>query len=251
MNMLSTMIIFEYPLNEKMRTWLRLESILRHLFNNTPLVGHSQLLFFLQMLSSLLDILERYDSRSDLLKALEIQQQKLSQWANLPGVDMPRLSQLQQQLSHCRRELLAASRLGQALREDPLLSTIRQRLITPGNGYSFDLPMLHYWLHQPPAGDHEQQITAWLATLQPLQRALKLYLNLLRQAVPFRQQQATQGFYKNKTEVGILLRLQLECQQKLFPQISAHKNCFAISFFAAPGNTEKIPEQLSFGLACC
>jgi cell division protein ZapD len=250
MNMLPTLTVFEYPLNEKMRLWLRLESILQHLFNHTPLVGHSQLLFFLQMLSSLLDILERHDSRSELLKTLEIQQQKLSQWANLPGVDMPRLSQLQQQLTSCRGELLAASRLGQALREDPLLSAVRQRLITPGNGYSFDLPMLHCWLHQPPEG-HQHQVTAWLATLQPLQRALKLYMSLLRQTVPFRQQQATQGFYKNKTEVGILLRLQLERQQNLYPQISAHKNCFAISFFPAPGNTEKIPEQLSFGLACC
>jgi cell division protein ZapD len=245
------MIIFEYPLNEKMRLWLRLEYLLQHLFNNHPFVGNSQLLFFLQMLSSLLDILERNDSRSDLLKSLEIQQQKLTQWANLPGVDMLRLNQLQQQLTSCQSELLAASRLGQALREDPLLSAIRQRLITPGNGYSFDLPMLHCWLYQRSENHHEQQITAWLATLAPLQRALKLYLSLLRQAVPFRQQQATQGFYKNKTEMGILLRLQLDRQQNLFPQISAHKNCFAISFFSAPGSAEKIPEQLFFGLACC
>lgn len=251
MNKLSTTIVFEYPLNEKMRIWLRLEYILQNIFNNSPVVETSHLLFFLYMLSSLLDILERNDSRSDLLKALEIQQLKLSHWVNLPGVDMPRLSQLQQQLTSCRIELLAASRLGQALREDPLLSVIRQRLITPGNGYPFDLPMLHGWLHQPTKAHHEQQITAWLATLQPLQGALKLYLSLLRQAVPFRQQQATQGFYKNKTEVGILLRLQLERQQNLYPQISAHKNCFAISFCSAPGSTEKIPEQLSFGLACC
>lgn len=250
MSNLSSNIIFEYPLNERMRIWLRIEYLLHHLFAYTTIPEIQRLLFLLHNISGLLDILERSDSRGELLKELERQQQKLSLWINTPGVDMARLEKLQQHLKTCAAELLASPRIQQSLREDLLLSAVRQRLISPGCGYPFDLPILQLWLHQKPEIQHEQ-VTGWLAAIDPLQRALKLYLSLLRQAVPFRQQQATQGFYRDKTAEGDLLRLQLTRQQNLFPQISAHKHHFAVHFLAYDQSPEKIPAQLSFGLACC
>ncbi|MEW9808901.1 MAG: cell division protein ZapD [Candidatus Symbiodolus clandestinus] len=249
MKQASSTTIFEYPLNEKIRMGLRLEYLLQHLFSPNPCTTDSQLLFFLQTLSVLLDILERYDARSDLLKALESQQQKLSHWSRQPGVDLSRLEQWQQQLSDSHNKLLAEARLGQILRDDPLLSAVRQRLLLPSNSYPFDLPLLHGWLQQPTT-QHNQQITTWLKFLKPLQQPLQLHLTLLRQTVTFVQHQAVQGFYKGRTDNGFLLRLQIAKHLKLYPQISAHKNYFVISFFTEIDRAEKLPEQFFFGLAC-
>jgi len=250
-NSASSSIIFEHPLNEKMRSWLRIEQRLQHLFNCNSLESKSQKLFFLHHLSNLLDILDRNDIRSDLMKDLERQQQKLAQWSDRPGVDMLRLDELQQQISHYITELMATPRLGQPLREDPFISSIRQRLLMPGGSYIFDVPVLHLWLHQSIV-KHREQVAGWLTAITALHNALKLQLTLLRQSTSFQQKQATQGFYKEKIEEERdLLRLQITQQQNIFPQISAHKNYFAIRFLYDYSSPEKIPADFSFGLTCC
>lgn len=74
-------------------------------------------LTFFRTLSDLLDVLERGEVRTELLKELERQQQKLLTW-----VDVPLIDQLRNQLKARAAALMAAQRLGQALREDRLIA---------------------------------------------------------------------------------------------------------------------------------
>ena len=245
-----THVLFEHPLNEKMRTWLRIEFLIQQLSGLLPIQDHTTALHFFRNVSDLLDVLERGEVRTELLKELERQQRKLQAWAEVPGVDNSRIDSLRQQLKHNSTVLMAAPRIGQFLREDRLVALVRQRLSIPGGCCSFDLPTLHIWLHMSQE-QRDIQVQSWLGSLEPLNQALSLILDLIRNSAPFRKQTSLNGFYQDNGEDADLLRLQLALADQLYPQISGHKSRFAIRFMPLDSEHGLVPERLDFELACC
>ncbi|AMO50556.1 cytoplasmic protein [Enterobacter sp. FY-07] len=245
-----THILFEHPLNEKMRTWLRVEFLLQQLSVHLPLSDHADALHFFRNVGDLLDVFERGDTRTELLKELERQQRKLQAWSDVPGVDLSRIEAVRQQLKASGAVLMSAPRIGQQLREDRLIGLVRQRLSIPGGCCSFDLPTLHMWLHLPQEM-RDAQIAVWLDSLTPLTQTLTLILDLIRNAAPFRRQTSLNGFYQDNGDDADLLRLQLSLEEQLYPQISGHKSRFAIRFMPLDSEHGVVPERLDFELACC
>ncbi|MCE0490564.1 cell division protein ZapD [Pantoea sp. Mb-10] len=247
---MSTPVLFEHPLNEKMRTWLRVEFLLNQLHDSVPISHSVSALGVFRCLSDLLDIFERGDMRTELLKELDRQQQKLRAWLDVPGVDEQAVKGLSQRLKQQSAELLSAPRMGQQLREDRLIALVRQRLSIPGGCCSFDLPGLHIWLHQPQAM-RDAQVNGWLDSLLPLRNSLSLILDLIRQSGVFRHQTSLNGFYQDNAEGADLLRLQLSLEEALYPQVSGHKSRYAIRFMPLDTERGEVPARLNFELACC
>ncbi|MFU0870574.1 cell division protein ZapD [Kluyvera sichuanensis] len=245
-----THILFEHPLNEKMRTWLRIEFLTEQLNANLPIRDHASALHFFRNVGDLLDVFERGDIRTELLKELERQQRKLNAWSEVEGVDLTRIDALRQQLKNSSSILMAAPRVGQFLREDRLIALVRQRLSIPGGCCSFDLPTLHIWLHSK-QHQRDTQVDTWLESLAPLNQALSLILDLVRNSAQFRKQTSLNGFYQDNGEDADLLRLKLEITSQLYPQISGHKSRFAIRFMPLDSEHGLVPERLDFELACC
>lgn len=119
-----THVLFEHPLNEKMRTWLRIEFLIQQLSINLPIADHAGALHFFRNISDLLDVFERGEVRTELLKELERQQRKLQAWVEVPGVDQDRIEALRQQLKSAGSVLISAPRIGQQLREDRLIALV-------------------------------------------------------------------------------------------------------------------------------
>lgn len=247
---MSTEVLFEHPLNEKMRTWLRIEFLIQQLNALLPLHDCARTLCFFRNIGDLLDIFERGEIRSEILKELARQQRKLLSWSEVPGVDQQRIESLRNQLENCSSILMAAPRMGQLLREDRLIALVRQRLNIPGGCCSFDLPTLHLWLHLP-AEHRDKQVAYWLASLSPIQQALDLILDIIRHSVPYCKQTSLNGFYQNNSDEADLLRLKLDTREPIYPQISGHKNRFAIRFMPVDAEHGIVPERLDFELACC
>lgn len=245
-----THILFEHPLNEKMRTWLRIEFLTEQMNANLPLRDHASALHFFRNVGDLLDVFERGDIRTELLKELERQQRKLNAWSEVPGVDISRIDALRQQLKNSSSILMAAPRIGQFLREDRLIALVRQRLSIPGGCCSFDLPTLHMWLHAKQS-QRDTLVESWLASLEPLNQALALILDLVRNSAQFRKQTSLNGFYQDNGDDADLLRLKLDLVSQLYPQISGHKSRFAIRFMPLDSEHGSVPERLDFELACC
>lgn len=248
--MMSTQILFEHPLNEKMRTWLRIEFLIQQLQVSLPITETSNALHFFRNIGDLLDVFERGEIRTDILKELERQKRKLLSWSEVPGVDMQRIDTLRNQLKECGSVLMSAPRIGQFLREDRLIALVRQRLSIPGGCCSFDLPTLHIWLHLPQE-ERDKQVSSWLNSLQPVRQSLDLLLDIIRNSAPFRKQTSLNGFYQDNGDDADLLRLQLNLAHQLYPQISGHKSRFAIRFLPLDSENGTIPERLDFELACC
>ena len=231
---MQTQVLFEHPLNEKMRTWLRIEFLIQQLTVNLPIVDHAGALHFFRNVSELLDVFERGEVRTELLKELDRQQRKLQTWIGVPGMDQSRIEALIQQLKAAGSVLISAPRIGQFLREDRLIALVRQRLSIPGGCCSFDLPTLHIWLHLPQA-QRDSQVETWIASLNPLTQALT----------------SLNGFYQDNGGDADLLRLNLSLDSQLYPQISGHKSRFAIRFMPLDTENGQVPERLDFELACC
>lgn len=247
---MSTQVLFEHPLNEKMRTWLRIEFLIQQLESALPVNDSSSALHFFRNTGDLLDVFERGEIRTDILKELERQQRKLLSWSEVPGVDMQRIDSLRSQLKERGNVLMSAPRIGQFLREDRLIGLVRQRLSIPGGCCSFDLPTLHVWLHLP-QNQRDEQIALWLESLQPVKKSLDLLLEIIRHSAPFRKHTSLNGFYQDNGDDADLLRLHLDLTDRLYPQISGHKSRFAIRFLPLDSERGTIPERLDFELACC
>ncbi len=245
-----TPVLFEHPLNEKMRTWLRIEFLIQQLSSRPTIASYADALHFFRNTGDLLDVLERGEVRTDLLKELERQQRKLQTWAEVPGVDQQRIEALRQQLKLSGSTLISAPRIGQFLREDRLIGLVRQRLSIPGGCCGFDLPTLHIWLHMPQKY-RDEQVAKWLASLTPLMQSLELILDLIRNSAPFRKQTSLNGFYQDNGDDADLLRLRLDLANQLYPQISGHKSRFAIRFLPLDSEHGIVPERFDFELACC
>lgn len=247
---MTTDVLFEHPLNEKMRTWLRIEFLTQQLSGAQIIADHAGALHFFRNAGDLLDVFERGEVRSELLKELDRQQRKLQAWEEVPGVDRDRIDSLRHQLKTCASVLMSAPRIGQLLREDRLIALVRQRLSIPGGCCSFDLPTLHIWLHLPQS-QRDAQVEIWLRSLDPLLQALSLILDLIRNSAQFRKQTSLNGFYQDNAEGADLLRLRLPLVDELYPQVSGHKSRFAIRFLPLDSENGLVPERLDFELACC
>ncbi|WP_279049271.1 cell division protein ZapD [Cedecea davisae] len=247
---MNTQVLFEHPLNEKMRTWLRIEFLIQQLQAALPIDESAKALHFFRNIGDLLDVFERGEVRTEILKELGRQQRKLLSWSEVPGVDMQRIDSLRGQLETCGSVLMAAPRLGQLLREDRLIALVRQRLSIPGGCCSFDLPTLHIWLYLPQE-QRDAQVSLWLNSLEPVKQSLDLLLDIIRNSAPFRKQTSLNGFYQDNGDDADLLRLHLALNDQLYPQVSGHKSRFAIRFLPLDSEHGLVPERLDFELACC
>ena len=105
--------------------------MIQQLTVNLPIVDHAGALHFFRNVSELLDVFERGEVRTELLKELDRQQRKLQTRIGVHGVDQSRIEALIQQLKAAGSVLISAPRIGQFLREDRLIALVRQRLSIP------------------------------------------------------------------------------------------------------------------------
>jgi cell division protein ZapD len=93
-------ILYEFPFNERIRTYLRLEHLFRRL---TQLVARDHALdhhYALSTIFEVMDVAARADLKSDLLKDLEKQRQVLNGYRGNPVISERALDGIVGQLDH-------------------------------------------------------------------------------------------------------------------------------------------------------
>ncbi len=250
-------LIFEQPLNERMRTFLRLDFLYNQaLFHNeTPSQWGSR-----AAMSSLLDILAittRSDTRSDVLKELERHLATLSEYQSKPGVDDSRLRTVMSNLVRLRTDLLGSGSVFlQPLRDSEFLNAIKHRSAIPGGTCEFDLPDYFYWLSQPTEA-RMHAFGQWLGMLRPLCDTIAELLWLTRQSGRAREETAQAGVFHitfDRDSPSQLLRISLPSSLGLYPEISgSHYRC-SIRFLAWNGLASRSTQaegDVRFMLSCC
>ncbi len=248
---------FEQPLNERLRTFLRLEFLYRQLRSHLEQKSTWGSRAVLSGMLDIIAILSRGDVRSDVLKELERQLELYDQLQNQPQVDDRRLKSVLRNL-HTHREQLIG--LGPQylfpLRENEFLNAVKHRSAIPGGTCEFDLPDFTHWLNQPyerRRGDIEQ----WLHALQALCESVAELLWLMREAGQSTRPTATNGVYQHNLQRRSnksLLRVGLPGDAAIYPEISASRHRFTIRFMQWSGIDSR-PVQVSgnvkFDLQIC
>lgn len=250
------MILYEYPFNERIRTWLRLE----HLFDRcSTLVTRPDALdhhFALVTLFEILDVATRSDLKSEIMRDLEKQKQLLNSYRGNPAVSEKMLDQTIRQASTCFSQLEQMNgKLGQSLIDNDWLMGIRSRISIPGGTCEFDLPAYFAWQHLSQAR-RQQDMTRWTGALQPVADGIKLLLSLLRSTGHSQKMTALQGQFQQNLPQGKtfqLLRLQIAKEAAAIPEISANRLIVAVRMMQqdADGHLSLRPVDTDFELTLC
>jgi cell division protein ZapD len=231
-------IRYEHPLNERIRTLMRLEDLYaRAIFfarATEPPDHHAALL----SLFEITDVAARADLKTDILQELERQKQLLAPLRYNPAIERQALDDLLVEIDNVSGRLLAQSgKVGSHLRDNEWLMAIKQRAGLPGGVSEFDLPAYHYWLHLDP-DVRQRDLEAWLAPLLPISEGLSIILRLLRENGKTNRHIAGRGVFQlmlTTAKVAQLLRLSLATDLACVPEISANKYALNIRFLGIAG----------------
>jgi cell division protein ZapD len=225
-------ITYEYPLNERIRTLLRLEDLFERaryfVEKSEPLEHHAALL----TLFEIVEVAGRADLKSDLIQELERQKQMLVSFRNNPQIAEDVLNQLIRDIERTSQALFGMTgKIGQYLRENEWLMSIKQRTAIPGGACEFDLPSYHYWLHRE-GSTRASDLAGWINPLLPLRDGSTIVLRLLREGGKPAQLVAHQGTFSQMLggKISQMVRIRLPRGSQFIPEISANRYALNIRF---------------------
>jgi cell division protein ZapD len=252
----SNYVVYEHPLNERIRTFLRLE----YLFKKTEhFIAFDDAWATRSAVDAVLDIASitaRADIKTEILKELERNASTLNRMRRQRGVDLETLGQVLENLEQATSRIYRLDgQIGQQIRENDFVKSVVQRSSIPGGTCSFDLPQFHHWLQQS-AALRRQQLQDWMIGLEPVRDSLYLLLSLTRSSNTPRRATAARGFFQDSLDVQApaqMVRVALDPGLPLFPEVSGHKNRFSIRFMESLGTERPSQAQsdVDFLLTCC
>ena len=250
-------LVFEQPLNERMRTFLRLDFLYSQALYHNETASQWGTRAAVTSLIDILAIITRSDVRSEALKELERQLTSLGEFQSKPGVDANRLKALITNLTRLRSELLNAGIANlQPLKDSDFLNAVKHRSSIPGGTCEFDLPDYLFWLSQP----DESRVRAfnqWLTVLRPLCDAVSELIWLTRQHGRTRQETAQGGNFTitfDRENPLQLLRIALPASMGLYPEVSGSHHRCNMRFLSWKGLAERATQadsDVKFLLTCC
>ncbi len=250
------MIRYEHPLNERIRTMMRLEDLFqraRYFSARTEPNDHHAAL---NAMFEIAEIASRADLKSDLLQELERQRQLLSALRENPQVARETLDEFLSDIVTAASDLHAQSgRIGQHLRDNEWLMIIKQRMGIPGGVCEFDLPSYHFWLNRE-AADRQRDLQRWLSPFLTIDEALGIVLRVLRDSGRSSRQVAYNGLFQlmlTANKVAQLLRITVARDLPYVPEISANRYALNIRFvgFDIADRPRQIEQDVEFELTFC
>lgn len=249
-------LLYEYPFNERIRTYLRLQELFDRL---GALIARQEALdhhFALVTLFEVMEVATRSELKADVLKDLERLKQQYNSYRGNPAISEHTLDRVIGRLDEHFDQLNAQTgRLGHELNENEFLTTIRSRAVIPGGTCEFDLPSYHAWKHQAP-GNRQADLGRWTMAYGPLARAIALLMEMLRESGMTQKVMATNGHLQQNLPQGRsfqLLRLRIDPSLGLTPEISCNRLVVVIRLMEQQADGRHIPTQqdVPFELTLC
>ncbi len=250
------MILYEYPFNERLRTYLRLEHLFRRLGELIPRAHPMDHHFALVTIFEIMDVAARADLKTDVLKDLDKQKLLLDSYRGNPSISERVLDGFVAQLDSCFTDLNAqAGKTGQSLTENEWLMSIRSRIGIPGGTCGFDLPAYHAWRHLPPE-KRMRDLEDWSSTLAPLAESVLLLLRLMRDSGMPQKVVTSRGQFQQTLPHGRtfnLLRLRIDPALQLVPEISGNRLLVSVRMMQKDesGKLQPTTDDASFELTLC
>jgi cell division protein ZapD len=245
-------ITYEYPLSERIRTLLRLESLFERanhfLARDEDSRDHHAALL---TLFEILEVASRADLKSDLLQELERHKQVLLGFRNNPQIAENVLRQVISDIERTSAALFAMTgKIGQYLRENEWLMSIKQRTGIPGGSCEFDLPSYHFWLNRD-GSKRNADLHGWVSPLLPIREASSIILKLLRECGRPVKHVAHRAAFSQMLggKTSQLVRIRLPRNSQFIPEISANRYALNVRF--GTFGTRVCEADVEFELSFC
>ena len=253
----SKSILYEQPLNERVRTFLRLESLFKqaahHVKRGTEWDSRATLSCILEMLT----VFGNTNLKSEVLKELERHASNLKRLEKNPGIDHRQLTSLLESITERMDKLHRINgQIAGELKNSEFLTSIRQRGAIPGGTCDFDLPSYHYWLQQP-ARKRTDDLFRWLDTFDVIGQAIQLIIRLTRDSAELKPAIAESGVYQQTLDANLpfqLIRIALPATAPYYAELSGGRHRFTarfLEFSILEDRARQTSQDVKFELACC
>jgi cell division protein ZapD len=225
-------VIYEQPLNERMRTLMRLEFLFKQAQHF--LRGESRW-DSRSVVSTLLAIQELFMARSDLkgelIKELDRHADNLQGLQSNQNVDQERLCELLEELANWKGKLQTnTAQVGVHLRDSEFLNSIRQRSTIPGGSCDFDLPLYHNWLELPPE-TRIADLKKWMGGYEQVRGSIATILQLVRYSNTPVLTRVSGGTYQQNIPSGRpcqMVRIGIPPEADCYPEVSGGRHRFSV-----------------------
>lgn len=242
------MTVFEHPLNERVRSFMRLQQLFIRLDHHLNGLTRSDLQASIGVLLEAYDLTARSNIKTEVLKELERQNQVLLMKTEEDEERKEQQKLTSESMKIMRNELYEQPvRSYQQLQNNEFLNSIKHRCGMSGTGNTFDLPLYHFWLDQDVI-TCRNTIADWMKPYQHLREAIDFVLaNIRNHSTPI-ELIAERGFYQSslRSEKSLqLVRVELLEFPDNFPEISAGIHRITIRFMQYISATEKSVQNLT------
>jgi len=248
-------IVYEQPLNERVRTFLRLEFLFEQCraFSFRDSVWDSRAA--MNALFDLSNAFSRTDIKTEVIKELEKQSGFLEKLAENPKVDRTRLDELLSEMDILLDRLHALPVQSLEIRSNEFLNSVKQRSAISGGCCDFDLPAYHFWLSQP-SEKRISDMSTWLEPFDPIRESINVLLRLIRESGHTSNELAEGGFFQknlDQTSICQLIRVSISGELPYFAEVSGGKHRFTVRFLRHGGaeRPSQAEENVPFKLTCC
>jgi cell division protein ZapD len=189
-----------------------------------------------------------------LLQELERQKQVLIGFRTNPEISEEALDSIVAAIEQTVAALLRMNgKVGQHIRDNEWLMSIKQRTVIPGGVCEFDLPSYHFWLNRDPEL-RNRDLVNWLSPMLPVRDGLAIVLRLLRTSGKPVAGTALHGAYQQMLggRVAQMVRIKVSRAGGWIPEISANKYALNIRFTVQDGDVRPricesdVPFELTF-----
>lgn len=250
-------ITYEFPLNERIRVFIRLEQLFQQFSHFSAGSTVSDKRAAISALLDIMSIFRRNDLKSEILKELDRNAKTLGKIADNQQVDSKILDRILAELTQISKNLYAVNgKIGMNVMESDLFQSITQRSSIPGGTCSFDLPEYHHWLEQDDALS-KKDLELWSSPFNDIRTAIELILNLIRTSNSPSQELAVAGFFQftpDRNQTFQLLKVSIDKSLPCFAEISGGKHRCTIRFMIPPDDDKRptqSPDNIPFELTCC
>lgn len=253
----SSRIVYEQPLNERTRTFMRLEYLFRQASHHLECSSEWDSRATLNCILEIVDIFGNTNLKSEVIKELERHSANLKRLGENPAVDPDQLGLLLDKIyKHIDSMHGINGQIASELKSSEFLTSIRQRNAIPGGTCDFDLPAFHYWLQQP-SKIRNQDLLRWLDNFDAIGQSIQLILSMARDSTPLKRAMATHGLYQRTLDPNLpcqLIRIALPAGLPYFAELSGGRHRFTarfLQFSTAEERARQTDQDIEFELACC
>ena len=226
--------IYELPLNERLRTFMRIEFLYSRLkYFNSSLEGTRQTRTVIHTVLEIYSILSRTDVRREVLADLDRYIMQMQRFQSVPEADNEMVNNVLEDLESIKNKVLnIGTEYLAELRNDDFIASLLHRHTLPGGKAEFDMPKYKFFLESDQMSV-SFAINRWIDEFRPICDGIDKLMWIIRDSNEPIATVAIEGQYTHQIEKRAqisLVRILID-DKEIIPEISGGRHLIAVRFF--------------------